>query len=378
MTADPRILCIDDMVPQRRFGAGYPRAEALLKLLASGGFRVTLFPYKTGRAERPALADFRQRGIQVVQYAGPAAEVLARFCAAKLGGFDAVWISRPENFRRAFPVVRAQRTHQAVIYDAEALRSVRRIARRDVVGDPPDSLERFSIMAREFAMMRHADAITSVSEPERALIARICGKPTFLLGNPQAVTPTPRDFAERSDLLFVGAFHQSNCPNTDSMLYFAREVLPLIRRQVACRLHVFGFRSETLRAEKWLRDDPAVVVHGAVDSLMGAYDSARVMVVPTRFAAGVPGKLTEAFAHGLPCVATPLIAKQVPFREPPVLRGADAPEFAARVISLYTDEALWRRMRRIGLEYARMHCDERAIQAQIDALRTWTVRRRAE
>jgi glycosyltransferase involved in cell wall biosynthesis len=366
MTAALELLWIDDVVPERRLGSGFPRALSLLRLLASSGFQVTLFPFKGGRAEGAAVADLNRSGVQVVQYAGRPQDVLADFCKAELARFDAVWISRWRNFRAAQPIIRAHPARPRLIYDAEALASVREIARREVMGTPFDDEERRSLLADEFGMMRGADAIVSVSQPEREAIRRACAKPTFLLGHLETAAPTPRGFAERADLLFVGRFHQEHCPNTDSVAYFAHDVLPLIRRQVDCRLNVFGFRSEILRL-----DDPAVVVHGAVEHLDDAYDRARVMVVPTRYAAGVPGKLAEAFARGLPCVATPIIAAQVPFREPPVLCGSSAAEFASRVVDLYTDPVLWRRTREIGEEFARTYYSEEAMRAQVDALRSW-------
>jgi hypothetical protein len=351
MTADVRILWIDDIVPDARLGCGYPRAQALLKLLASSGFQVTVFPYRADGERREAA--------------------LTELCRTRLADFDAIWISRPWNFRKAFPVVAAHRRRQPVIYDAEALASVREVARLEVAGTPPDEKNRAAILKAEFFMMRRADAIVSVSVPERDMIARRCGKPTFLMGHVETASPASRGFAQRSDLLFVGSFHSPDGPNTDSMVYFTREILPLVRRQVDCRLHVVGYRSEVLRSEGFLPPDRGVAIHGFAPDLGKVYDRARVMVIPTRYAAGAPSKLAEALAHGLPCVVTPIIASQVPFREPPVLSGANPAEFAAGVVSLYTDQALWTQTRRVGEQFVQAYYTETAVRAQVNALRAW-------
>jgi glycosyltransferase involved in cell wall biosynthesis len=89
------------------------------------------------------------------------------------------------------------------------------------------------------------------------------------------------------------------------------------------------------------------------------YEQARVFVAPTRFAAGIPLKLCEAAAHGVPIVATSLLARQLGWHPETHLLTADtAEEFAAQCVRLYHDHDLWRHLRTNAL---------RAVQADFDS-----------
>jgi glycosyltransferase involved in cell wall biosynthesis len=91
---------------------------------------------------------------------------------------------------------------------------------------------------------------------------------------------------------------------------------------------------------------PGVELLGQVEDLEPLYASARIFLAPTRFAAGLPHKVVEAAAAGLPTVATNLIAGQMGWRHGEEIMSADRPEdFAQSCASLYEDETLWCRVR---------------------------------
>jgi glycosyltransferase involved in cell wall biosynthesis len=76
-----------------------------------------------------------------------------------------------------------------------------------------------------------------------------------------------------------------------------------------------------------------------------------LFVVPTRYSAGIPLKLLEATAHGLPAVVTPLTATQLGWRENhDFLVGRDPEDFAKKVIDLYTSKELFETIRQNALE----------------------------
>ena len=53
-----------------------------------------------------------------------------------------------------------------------------------------------------------------------------------------------------------------------------------------------------------------VRILGRVDDVGPVLDAARVSLAPTRFAAGIPHKVHETVARGLPGVVTPILAAQ--------------------------------------------------------------------
>jgi O-antigen biosynthesis protein len=195
-----------------------------------------------------------------------------------------------------------------------------------------------------------------VSETERELFVRAGAPRVLRLGDALAPAPTATPFAARQGVLFVGAFYEPESPNSDGIIWFVEQVWPRVRDALGdCPLHIVGPRpGRRVRALATGR----IEVLGAVDDLEPLFESARVFVAPTRFAAGLPRKVLDAAARGVPVVATTLLARQLGWSAGDELEAADAPEsFAAAVTLLYRDSAAWqsrreRALERIGRDYS--------------------------
>ncbi len=136
--------------------------------------------------------------------------------------------------------------------------------------------------------------------------------------------------ADSHNILSMGTMYWP--PNVDSMLYFAREILPLIKREVPdCALTIAGQRPvEAIRA---LASDPAISVTGYVDDDRAIAKDCGVFVVPLRSGSGVRVKILNALAMGLPVVATSVGAEGLDVVDGEHLLIADGPaEFAAAVV----------------------------------------------
>jgi glycosyltransferase involved in cell wall biosynthesis len=97
--------------------------------------------------------------------------------------------------------------------------------------------------------------------------------------------------------------------------------------------------------------DAGVSWHPDVDDLTPLYEDARVFVAPTRYAAGIPLKIVEAAARGVPIVCTPLLADQLGWTAGGELLTAETPaDFARTMTALYSDPDLWRRLREAALQ----------------------------
>jgi glycosyltransferase involved in cell wall biosynthesis len=110
-----------------------------------------------------------------------------------------------------------------------------------------------------------------------------------------------------------------------------------------------------------------VQVLGAVADLRPLYERARVFVAPIRFGAGLPHKVHEAAAHGLPVVATSLLCQQLGWRDGQELAAADSPErFADAIIRLHRDAAAWRAQRDHALRRVAADCSPVAFARAIE------------
>lgn len=122
-----------------------------------------------------------------------------------------------------------------------------------------------------------------------------------LLGNVVPVPPRRplADAAVPGRILMVGFFPHP--PNAQGLRFFAREVLPELRRRVpGVELHAIGKCPPDLAAE--LAGE--VAVRGYVDDLATEYARAALVVAPIFSGAGTQIKVIDALAHARPLVAS--------------------------------------------------------------------------
>lgn len=370
-----RVLFVDDRVPFPPMGQGYPRAHRFVSAIAAAGHFVTHYPLQFPHDAWAEVDAVMPERIEVMLGHGLAG--FADFLAARAGFYDAVIVSRPHNME-VFDAVRARcpadLADVTVIYDAEALFSVREIAKAALLGEPMSPRQAQAMVDDELALSRGADHVVAVSEAE-ALHYRAAGRRhVHVLGHALEPAAAPPGFEARHGFLFVGGIPTDDTPNGDSMLWFLREVWPRVTEglQGRARLDLVGAcESDAVR-----RAAPANVrFHGRVDDLAPHFDAARVFIVPTRYAAGLPHKAHEAAAHGLPMVVTPLIATQLDWHDE-VLVGADAPAFAAACVRLHDDANLWRECHQRGLQAVARDCSPAVFDAKVRALMETAAARR--
>jgi len=131
-------------------------------------------------------------------------------------------------------------------------------------------------------------------------------------------------------VVFTGAMDY--WPNVDAVVWFAREVLPQIRRRdPAVRFWVVGMNPDA--AVRALGNDSATVVTGRVDDVRPYLKHARVVVAPLRVARGIQNKVLEAMAMARPTVVTTATAAALSARPGVELEVAEgAHDFAAKVL----------------------------------------------
>ena len=168
--------------------------------------------------------------------------------------------------------------------------------------------------------------------------------------------PTPRRFAQRSGMLFVGAVHKVDSPNFDSLLWFADAVLPLVEEALGweTRLTIAGYTAPGVSLDRFERH-PRITLRGTVSNLDPLYNTSRVFIAPTRFAAGTPYKVYEAASRGLPVVATMHLVQALGWQHEEEIMAVepDPQAFAAAVIALHQQEELWRTLREGALRRLR-------------------------
>ncbi len=154
-----------------------------------------------------------------------------------------------------------------------------------------------------------------------------------------------------NSLLFVG--HMSVFHNMDAAELLAREILPLVRREIPqASLTLVG--ADPHPKIQALESLEGVHVAGFVPDLNAALNQAAVFVAPLRFAAGVQNKVLEAMAAGRPVVTTSIVNEGIRAEAGTHLLLADTSAEAARqVVRLLRDPALSARLGQAARAFVR-------------------------
>jgi GT2 family glycosyltransferase/glycosyltransferase involved in cell wall biosynthesis len=340
-----RVLFIEDTIPLQSIGSGFVRSNDLVRMMTDLGYGVTVFPVNGSRFDLAAVYADMPDSVEVLH--DRTLDGLAPLLATRRGYYDTVWIARTHNLDRVLPILQsAPGGMPPIVLDTEAITAARDAARAALHGEAFD-LE--TAIRQEFRSAAVCRQIVAVSEMEAGMLRALGLVNPFVIGHMRQAAPTQRRFADRAGLLFVGAMHRMDSPNYDSLCWFVDEVLPIVEQNLGweTRLTIVGYTAPDVVLDRF-RDHSRVTVRGTLPQTAKLYDSHRVFVAPTRFAAGTPYKVFEATSFGLPCVTSALLARQMGWRDGQDLLSAevsDAAGFAERVVALYRDEALWQRIR---------------------------------
>ena len=126
--------------------------------------------------------------------------------------------------------------------------------------------------------------------------------------------------------------------NVESLLFFCREIWPLIRAaRPDATLLVAGCAGAAC-ARLPERERPGIVIAGWMDDVDEFYRDVEIVVVPLLSGTGVSVKTMEAAAHGAAIVSTSAGLRGLALRDRIEVRRADpAEEFAASALSLLDD-----------------------------------------
>jgi O-antigen biosynthesis protein len=365
----PRILFIEDRVPALPLGSGFGRSELIVRALLEVADVDIFACFRKDDDLLPENFEYID-----ITY-GPDANLLEKRLSSR--HYDVVYICRPHNLARLETVLRAWRQGGAkIVYDTEAIFAVRDVARAErgesyaaITGN-----QRFAgLIEEEFRPAEFADVIIAVNDIEAAIVRRHLRRPVLTMGHFLPVHPAGGEARGRFGLLFVGALPELESPNYDSLIWFVDHVWPRIRvSRPEETLRIAGYIEPEVSLDRLRRD--GVICLGSVRDLADEYARARIFIAPTRFAAGVPFKVHEAFSYGLPVVGSRLIGEQLAHggKETDALLAAtvndDGEEFAGACLALLNDDQLWLEKHEAAIAYINTFCAPSALRGVIDTL----------
>jgi glycosyltransferase involved in cell wall biosynthesis len=205
---------------------------------------------------------------------------------------------------------------------------------------------------REIAAIYRSDLTLIISEAEMQLLtehfkvpkALLCYSPFWLDTEMAADLP---EFAQRQHFVSIGNFRHE--PNWQAVLWLKQQIWPLIRKQLPkADLHIYGAYPPP-KATQLHQPKEGFLIKGWAEDAAEVVKSARVLLAPLPFGAGLKGKFIDAMAQGTPNVTTAVGAEGMLYQgEWAGLLAETAQEIADAAVLLYQDDTLWQQKQQQG------------------------------
>lgn len=356
------VLVIDARLPDAGHDAGSLRLVRILEMLLDSGCAVTIVPEDRARPG-PLAEALARRGAQV--YTGPWLASIPAHLRDHGSLYDLVWLSRKHLAEKYLHHVRRRCPRARVVFDTVDLHFVRE-ARQLALEGKANHARAAALLREEIALVRGCDVTLVVSDAERdLLLGHAPDADVRVLSTIHDVEPPGPGFDARCGALFVGSFEHA--PNADAMRWYADAIHPIVR----AKRPDFDLRVIGTDAPAWLRDlrTPGISFVGAVADLAPHFAAVRLSIAPLRFGAGVKGKINTSQSYGVPVVSTPIGAEGMQLVHGESVWIADGPEaFAAGVVRVHEDAALWSRLAEGSRRNLEEHFSARRAQESIDRL----------
>ena len=205
---------------------------------------------------------------------------------------------------------------------------------------------------REIAAIYRSDLTLIISEAEMQLLtehfkvpkALLCYSPFWLETEIAADLP---EFTQRQHFVSIGNFRHE--PNWQAVLWLKQQIWPLIRKQLPkAELHIYGAYPPP-KATQLHQPKDGFLIKGWAENAAEVIKSARVLLAPLPFGAGLKGKFIDAMTQGTPNVTTAVGAEGMVHQELWAgLVAETAQEIADAAVLLYQDERLWQQKQQQG------------------------------
>ncbi|QFT94711.1 N-acetylglucosaminyl-diphospho-decaprenol L-rhamnosyltransferase [Roseovarius sp. THAF9] len=342
-----RVLFIDYTTPRPDQDAGSYAALQEIRLVQSLGYKVTFLPTNMAHLGK-YTEDLQKMGVEMI-YA-PFYMSVQEYIARHAADFDAFYITRFYVARDVLQQIRMLSPQAKVLFNNADLHFLREIRAARSNGNEGRMEAARQTRTAELDIINQVDIVLSYNEMEHAVIeaytegaAKVMHVP-WVVNLPESITP----LEERSGISFLGSFRHH--PNQEGLLWFAREIMPLLttqRKDLVLSVYGAGVTDE-IKSLKGPSIDPV----GFVDDVADAFDPHRIFVAPLLSGAGIKGKVLEALARGTPCVLTPVAAEGIGLRDGQECFIARTNEDWIEAIKrLDSDDKLWHKMSEAARTY---------------------------
>jgi len=365
------LLFIDDILPVEYLGAGYPRSRAIILMANKLGWDVTVYPTRGSGWDFDSVRQTFPKDIKLLQEGQGEAGLLSLLKALKKP-FDVVLVSRAHNrlaLARTLSQVSSQAVGNRFVYDSEAIFAERDILAKRLEGYDVSNSDAKKLIKSEIKIMAEGmDAISCVSRRDMSIFnanqENLRGR-IFELNFPVNIRPNTPSFKDRQGLIFVGRLMAQDAPNFKGLSWFIKKVFPIIRKEnPQITLDIVGpFLPDLIDSQSdgvnWL---------GVINDLGPYYDKSRLFIAPVFIASGIPLKIINAVANGLPVVTTNRMRELLDWPSGAMLNADIEIDFARNVLDIYDSEQFWKATQKISQELVNKHFSEAVFKRNLSLL----------
>ena len=353
MLKSKSLLILGFVWPEPKSSAAGSRMMQLIELFTADGYEIT---FASTAQNLEFSEDLKAMGIDTaaILLNDVSFDVFVKNLNPSIVLFDRFMVEEQFGWRVAEQCPDAMK-----VLDTEDLHSLRQARQKAVKEGREFNLDDLysDVAKRELASILRCDLSLMVSTFEIDLLQSqfsISSNLLYYLPLFAEAIPTPLLFEERKDLVFIGNFLHE--PNWDAVQYLSKVIWPLLQPQLpSVKMLVYG-AYPTQKVLELHRPKNNFYIMGRAASALEVIGTARLLVAPIRFGAGIKGKLIEAMQCGTPSVTTTIGAE--------AMHGGlewngcisdDPIAFANAVVALYQDKSLWEQSQANGYELLKQH-----------------------
>ena len=245
------------------------------------------------------------------------------------------------------------------ILDTEDLHFLRKVREQQVKKGTKfsnEALLKSDDSKREIASILRCDLSLIISTFEMSLLKSVfnidekllCYLPFLLEELDENHFKSHKSFEERKHFVFIGNFFHK--PNVDAVVTLKNEIWTNIRKKLPnAEIHVYGAYVNQ-QIQELHNSKEGFIIKGFVKDAQKVVRTAKIVLAPLRFGAGIKGKLTEAMVCGTPSVTTKIGAEGMHDNYP--WNGYvvnDFNEFSEKAVYLYLNKEQWKKSQLNGV-----------------------------
>lgn len=348
-----QLLIIGLVWPEPNSSAAGGRMLQLISLFKEQGYGIT---FSSPAQDSDFMVDLKEIGVEkksitlncpsfdvFVKVLNPTVVLFDRFMMEEQFGWRVA-----ENCPNALRLLDTEDLHCLRLARQKAFKENRLFLTSDLIKEEIAKREIASILRCDLSLMIseiEVELLTTTFKIDKALLYYL----PFLLEQITVATfEKLLPFEERKDFVFIGNFLHE--PNWNAVLYLKESIWPLIRKQLPqAILNIYG-AYPSQKVLQLHQPKEGFLIKGRAPIAQEVVSSARVVLAPLRFGAGVKGKLVEAMQCGTASITTTIGAESMRGDLPWNGFIADNPQvFADEAVQLYYDKKRWLEVQFNGL-----------------------------